>query len=90
MRQGSSISFIAARQFKAKHFSAFLQTEFPVEHFQKGIILSQDVNSYLELQLNWIILILSFFLTFIVNTIFGLYPAYKASKMNPVNILRDI
>ncbi|MBS3162590.1 ABC transporter permease [Candidatus Woesearchaeota archaeon] len=56
--------------------------------FSVGIIASLLGYDYLSISILWSVILFALLFAFVIGMISGLWPAYKASKLNPVDALR--
>ena len=56
--------------------------------FSVGTIASLLGYDYLSISILWSVILFALLFAFIIGMISGLWPAYKASKLNPVDALR--
>jgi putative ABC transport system permease protein len=56
-----------------------------------GLILSELIAIYSEWSVSWSLnaIVLSFSICAMVGLVFGVYPAIKASKLNPIEALQS-
>jgi putative ABC transport system permease protein len=72
-------------------FGSLLGTvfSFGITFLVQRIITSQNIQNVPKVQITLPILTISVFITIFISAIFGLYPAYKASRINAAEVLKS-